>query len=176
MLEVDGQGQGFSLPSPPWTNQKTFSIIFRLKPYFLCGLSYILAWNYLFSVTQINVCFHCLCQAECRENSVLQEVVGFPVLEKADPLPHIQLPEGPCRAMHPSSTPSQGWEPCSCHPHEPVHVCTVSLQMLQTTSCHLIPAPTMLDTWGCNKKFDHHLKVQFTFEMHFHSALCTPHR
>lgn len=96
--------------------KKTFSHIFRLKSYFLCSLNYILAWNYVFSVTQIDVCFCYLCQAECRENSVLQEVVGFTVREKEEPLPHTQLPEGPCRGMHPSSAPRQGWEPCSCHP------------------------------------------------------------
>lgn len=96
--------------------------------------------------------------------------------KKQSPCPTHSCLEGSCRAMYPSSAPSQGWEPCSCHPHEPVHACTVSLQILQTTSCHLIPVPTMLYTWGCNKKFNHHLKDQFTFKMHFHSALCPPHR
>lgn len=77
----------------------------------------------------------------------------------------------------------------ACTPHlplgragNPAHAtpwvcsCMHCLQMLQTTSCHLIPTPAMLHTQGCNKKFNHHLQVKFIFKMHFHSALCPPHR
>lgn len=31
------------------------ALMFRAKPYFLCSLNYILAWHYLFSVTQNNI-------------------------------------------------------------------------------------------------------------------------
>lgn len=130
----------YQLAQPTLDKLKTFSLIFRLKPYFLCSLINILAWNYLFSVTQMNVCFCYLCQAECRENSVLQEVVGFTVLGKKNPktLLHTQLPEKHAEAC------------TRCLPGSPAHAtptscsCMHCLQMLQTTPCQLIPTPAML--------------------------------
>lgn len=178
-LRVDGWGQSFScLPSHLGQVKKHMpgTLIFSLKPYFLCSLNYILAWRYLFSVTQINACFNYLCQTECRENSGLVEIVGFTAVEMEPSCPTHQLLEGLVQSHAPFICPSRGQGPCLCHPHKPVHVCTLHLRSLPATFCNAIPAPRMLDTRGCNTKFSHCLKVQFIFKMHFRSALGTPHR
>lgn len=88
--------------------------------------------------------------------------------------------KNPKTLLH-TQLPEKHAEACTrCLPGSPAHAtptscsCMHCLQMLQTTPCQLIPTPAMLHMWGCNKKFNHHLEVQFTFKMHFHSALCPP--
>lgn len=69
----------------------------------------------------MNVCFCYLCQAECRENSVLQEVVGFTVLGKKT--------QKPC-STHSCLKSMQRHAPVVClgallmPPPRAVHVCT----------------------------------------------------
>lgn len=94
VLEVDGRGRGFACPPSRLGQIKKYlpdALIFRPKPYFLWRLNYILAWHYLFSMTQINVWFNYLCQTECRENSALVENVGFTAVEMETPYPTQQL-------------------------------------------------------------------------------------
>lgn len=115
VLKVDRGGQGFGcLPSCLAQVKKHLpgTLIFRPKPYFLCSLNYILAWRYLFSVTQINVCFNYLCQTEHRENSALVEVVWFTAVEIETPCPINSCLKDCCRATCPSSGPSRGRGPC----------------------------------------------------------------
>lgn len=123
------------------------ALIFRAKPYFLCSLNYILAWHYLFSVTQINISV-LIILVRLRAERIQR---WWKLLDsqqwKWRPLcPTQKLLEELLHSHAPLICPWLGPGSFSCQPHEQVHVCTVYLQTLPTTVYNLILAPSMLDT------------------------------
>jgi len=144
--------------------------------YFICILNYILAWRYLFSVTQINVFVLIICVRLSAERvQSWWKSLDSHQWKLKPPAPHNSCLQGCCRAMHPSSAPRPGRGSCSCHPRELVHVRIVCLRMLPTVACYFFRAPTMLDMWGKIQSLSQspiHIESAFPFCL-LHSAQLT---